>query len=219
MHWRGTSNRRGRLAAVVAALLALAVAGCGDDEPAGAGAGDTTVESRPTETVDRTAKANAADTTATTVPADGRLTTPGGRVVTDWGDKRDNRAAVAALVDLQRAFQAGQMEEACTGLASFLLSQFHPGDTRAGTACPRKLEAYAQQLAEKGAEHSRMKVLWVRSYGTSAGVWVDDGRERYQIPLTSNGKRGGAWQLELGAIQNATLLNAEATGTARFGVD
>jgi hypothetical protein len=194
---------------VAMALLITAMLGtvaCGaDDEPADDAGQRATVADT---------SATAADDSAqpASTPEDGRLTSPTGRVVTDFGDKADRRASVRAVLDLQRAFHAGDMVRACRSVHDFLLYQFNPAGTRPQTSCPKKLGAHARDLARRGARVRTLRLLWVRAYpGNVSGVWASDGGPHpIRVALRWEDNR---WKLELGEASAFKALNAHLVGT------
>lgn len=147
-------------------------------------------------------------------PSDGRLTTKDGDVITDFGDRQDRQTAVETLNRLQKDFRAGRMAAACAKINDFLLSQFTPAGTEDETPCPKKLEAYAAARARRGDRPERLQLLWVRSYTTESGVWVDDAQgERYRIQLTNV---DGGLKLDLGALGRPGLLAAKLVGADAY---
>lgn len=200
--WRGIA-----VALLMAATLWTIACGA-DDEPASP-AGRTAALATTSGTI-------AGDSTRpASSPEDGRLTSTTGRVVTDWGEKADRKASVQAVQELQRAFRAGAMTEACRGVLDLLLFQFNPRGTGPETSCPRKLEAYARGLTRRGARVKVMRLLWVRAYaGNVSGVWVNDGHPQpLRVALRWDDSR---WKLELGETSAFKALNARLVGTGAY---
>lgn len=196
--WRG-------IATVLLIAAALGTAACGDDEPADHAR-------QPATSVDTSGTTAGDSARPASTPEDGRLTSTTGRVVTDWGDKADRKASVEAVLDLQRAFHAGEMVTACRGVLDFLLFQFNPRGTGPQTSCPKKLRAYARELARRDIRVRVMRLLWVRAYdGNVSGVWVDDGHRRpLRVALRWEGNR---WKLELGETNAFKALHATLVGS------
>lgn len=210
------SGRRPTVTAalLLAAVLSTTAMACGaDEEPAarsdGTDAGLQDSQTGPTTDTD------AADTTETdSDPTDGRLTGPSGKVITNFGDRRERVAAVRTLDELQHEFRAGEMTAACAKINDFLLSQFTPPGTKDETPCPKKLEAYAAQRARRGDTPERLELLWVRAYGVEAGIWVDDSKgKRMRIQITNNPE---GWQFDLGALGEPEILAAELIGADEY---
>jgi hypothetical protein len=199
--------RRGVAAALILVTVPVAAfVGCGGDQE-NRGSGEK-VAAKPRTTA-LPSKTDAAD------PTDGRLTTEGGKIITDYGDRGDRIAAVQTLDQLQRDFRAGRMKAACAKVNDFLLTQFAPRGTTEDTPCPGKLSAYAAQRARDGDRPQRLRLRWVRSYTVQAGIWVDDARgDRLRIQMSSVPNAG--WQFDLGAMNRPDILAARLVGADTY---
>lgn len=137
------------------------------------------------------AAAPSADQTAAAPSDDGRLTTADGRTITDWGNRSERLRAIRVLVKLQRDFRARRYASACRRVGSFMLRQFTPGSTEPDAPCAKKLAAYAKLRRRRDLTPQRWRLLWVRTYTTESGIWVEDRRgrrERIQITHAPDGR-------------------------------
>lgn len=198
------------------ALTTAGLSACGADSEGPAGDGDQNSRSVSTPSVAATTEAATnAQKPQDPDPTDGRLTSSSGEVITDFGDERDRKTAVKTLDRLQDDFRGGRMAAACASINDFLLSQFRPRGTEAQTPCPEKLEAYAAARARRGDSPERLRLLWVRSYPTESGVWVEDASgERLRIQLSNVGGDGPL--LDLGPSGRPGLVAAELVGADAY---
>jgi hypothetical protein len=136
---------------------------------------------------------------------DERFDVAGSKGARAWGDGQDNRKAVAVLREMQENFRAERMGAVCKHVDEFMLSQFDPGSSQRSSPCPDKLEAFARVLDRRGGAGDPIKLLWVRSYGWEAGVWVESSAgKRIRVPFKSAGDAD--WKLELGSFGNPEVL-------------
>lgn len=192
----------GRAAVVAIAALAL-WPGCADDEDAGPATAGS-------------AAATPADAAPPTEPESGELTSETGEVIRDWGPEQERVDAVVAVRALLDDFRAGRMDAACRRVSEFAMPGFAPAGTAEDASCAAKLTAYAPVLARRGPPE-RLRLLWVRSYTATAGVWVEaeDG-ERFRVPLSGWEGDGGGWRLELGTFHRPETLYARLEGAEEY---
>jgi hypothetical protein len=229
MSWSGSCAYGGRAngwAPALAVAVALAAGGCGGGQSEGAADGgriDASTAGTSTAGTS-TAGASAADAQdASTAEAgrqpseraDGTLVTADGKVIRDWGPKRDRKRLVARFVKLQRDFRAGRMKAVCGAVADLGLAQFTPGKTSFDTPCPAKLRAFAGELQRRGVAPATLRMLWVRSYALVASVWVEDPQgEPFRVGFTD--VDGGGMKLELGTSSRRELLYGRLAGAGRY---
>jgi hypothetical protein len=181
--------------AVTAAVVAAVATGCGSDGDDGSNPSRSKVETSSASTT-----AEAARTTG-----DGTLRGDGGKVVRAWGPRDENRRVVVLLRQMQREFRAGRMAAVCEHIDPFLLEQFEPGVSEPHSKCSAKMTTYARELEAQGKAPLRAELLWVRSYGWEAGVWIEvPGGERLRVPFKD--LDGTGWKLTLGAFPRPELL-------------
>ncbi|NLT07393.1 MAG: hypothetical protein GXY03_13940 [Solirubrobacterales bacterium] len=174
--------------AIALAVAAAAFAGCGGGPSDDAGPQARTAAAAPTRTAE-----------------EGELMGSDGKVVREFGDPADNRRAVDMLERLQRDFRAGRMAAACGHIQDFMLSQFEPGGSESDSPCADKLGEYARVTRLRDRPPKPIELLWVRSYGWEAGVWVEDeSGARIRVPF--HDRDGEGWKLELGSFGNPEVL-------------
>ena len=180
-------------------MLALALAGCGSgDEAAGGG--------------NPSARADGDPSAGSRSPArggDGTITGPSGRVIRNWGDRRERLRTLATFRGIVADFRAGRMAAACEHVSDFSLESF-PDGAGPGPTCPQRMRLLARRLERRGARSRPLRLLWVRSYAMVSGIWVEDHLGiRFRVPFL---RHGDDWRLEVGVFTRPDVLAAELVG-------
>ena len=189
-----------------AGFVAIALGGCGSESDGGEG---RVASSRHSEA------SPARDARSGGRPVEeGALRRSDGKVIRAWGDVGDNRRVVALLRRMQRDFRSRHMGAVCRHVDTHLLAQFEPRPSRRDSPCPAKLAAFADTLERRDEQPPQLTLLWVRSYGWEAGVWVEDSSgERFRVPFSDLDQTG--WKLGLGGMPRPETLAGTLRDRAR----
>lgn len=206
--------QRARMSALVVALFfALGVSACGADSEGDAKPKPTAQQQGDTAQSKAGGSENVGDSTKRASAGRGTLTRADGTTIREWGDRRDNRRVVAIFTRMLDAFRAGDVARVCHNVDAFFLEQFTPGRSKPYSPCETKMTEFAESLERRRREPAELELLWVRSYGWVAGIWVEDRRgKRFRIPFTTLADGGsggdGRWLMELGSYPYPEMLNA-----------
>ncbi len=194
-------------AAAIVALLAIGASACGTDSQ-----GDP----NPKPTAKERRKALSDAERLAFEDRTGMLVESNGEVARALGDERVNRRVVATLRRIQHAFRARDTATVCAHMDDFMFDQFRPGRTGEHTPCRAKMAEFARVLERRRRKPAELKLLWVRSYGQIAGIWVERANgKRFRVPFNSMDV-AGRWDLEFGSFPAPQTLNARLVGRGQL---